>query len=68
MQIINATEQSRSEIIELLQSQKLPSQDLPLILTDFYAMVDAGKVIALIGMELYGHYGLLRSMVVQPHY
>lgn len=66
MQIVKATEQSRGEIKSLLQYQSLPAEDLPDVLTDFYAAVDAGKLIGLIGMERYSHYGLLRSMVVHP--
>ena len=66
MQIVKATEQSRDEIKSLLQSQNLPTEDLPNVLADFYAAVDAGELIGLIGMERYDHYGLLRSMVVHP--
>jgi len=68
MQIIKAAEQNRNEIIRLLQSQKLPTEDLPLAFTYFYTVVDNDKVIGLIGMERYNHYGLLRSMVVHPEY
>ena len=66
MHIVKATEQNRDEIKSLLQSVNLPSEDLPATLTDFYAVVYAGELIGLIGMERYGHYGLLRSMVVHP--
>ncbi len=38
------------------------------MLCDFYTAIEDGKVIGLIGMERYGHYGLLRSMVVHPDY
>lgn len=68
MQITTATEQNRSEITELLQSQKLPAEDLPWLLTGFYVAVDNHKVVGAIGMERYNHYGLLRSMVVHPDY
>ncbi|HJW15509.1 MAG TPA: arsenic resistance N-acetyltransferase ArsN2 [Flavisolibacter sp.] len=68
MQIVKAKEQSRNEIKSLLQSQNLPAEDLPNVLADFYTAVDAGELIGLIGMERYGHYGLLRSMVVHPDY
>ena len=68
MQILKATEQSRNEIESLLRSQNLPAEDLPDLLSDFYTAIDEGKVIALIGMERYGHYGLLRSMVVHQAY
>lgn len=68
MNIIEATEQWRNEIIRLLQSQKLPTEDLPLPLANFYIALEADKVIGVIGMEQYGSYGLLRSMVVHPDY
>ena len=68
MQIVKATQQNRDKIKSLLQSQNLPSQDLPDLLTDFYVAVDAGELIGLIGMERYGTYALLRSMVVHPDY
>jgi amino-acid N-acetyltransferase len=68
MQIVHATEQSRDEMAALLQSQNLPAEDLPKTLSDFYTAIDEEKVIALIGMERYHNYGLLRSMVVHPAY
>lgn len=68
MQVANAMEQHRYEIISLLQANKLPSEDLPGSLSDFYIVVDDDKVIGLIGMERYGQSGLLRSMVVHPDY
>jgi amino-acid N-acetyltransferase len=68
MNIVKATDQSRDEIINLLQSQKLPSEDLPLLLNDFYIALEADELTGVIGMERYGHYGLLRSMVVHPDY
>jgi amino-acid N-acetyltransferase len=68
MQITKATAQSRNKITDLLQSQQLPSADLPSVLTNFYTVVDNGNVVGLIGMERYNSYGLLRSMVVHPDY
>lgn len=68
MYIIEAGSQMRDEIIALLQSQKLPVEDLPLTLTDFYVAKEAGKIIGIIGMERFGQFGLLRSMVVHPDY
>ena len=68
MHIVKATEQSRNEIVSLLKSQDLPTEDLPNALTDFYVAVDADELTGLIGMERYGHYGLLRSIVVHPHH
>ena len=68
MQIVKATGQSRDEMINLLQSNNLPTEDLPSSLDEFYAAIDEGRVVGLIGMERYTHYGLLRSMVVHPTY
>ena len=68
MQMVKAMAQSRNEIVTLLQSQNLPAEDLPTFLDDFYTVVEDGKIVGLVGMERYGHYGLLRSMVVHPNY
>jgi len=68
MQIVEAIEQSRDEMINLLQSNNLPTEDLPTSLHEFYAAIDEGRVVGLIGMERYSHYALLRSMVVHPAY
>jgi amino-acid N-acetyltransferase len=68
MIIVKATDQRRDQIINLLQSQKLPSEDLPLLLNDFYIALEEDKLIGVIGMERYSHYGLLRSMAVHPGY
>jgi amino-acid N-acetyltransferase len=68
MRITEATPPMRAEIITLLQSQQLPVEDLPSQLSDFFVAQENGKVIGLIGMEHYGDYGLLRSMVVHPDF
>ena len=68
MHITEATPPMRAEIIALLQSQQLPVEDLPSQLSDFFVAQEDGKVIGLIGMEQYGEYGLLRSMVVHPDF
>lgn len=39
-------------------------EDLPNTLNNFFVTIDNNKVIGAIGLEQYGHYGLLRSMVV----
>ena len=68
MNIVKATDQRRDGILNLLQSQKLPSEDLPFFLNDFYIALEEDKLIGVIGMERYSHYGLLRSMAVHPDY
>lgn len=68
MQIEKATEANRNELIALLRSNNLPTEDLPPSLNDFFIVKEDDKVIGAIGMERYSHYGLLRSMVVHPQY
>ena len=68
MRILNVTEQNRGEIIDLLKSQKLPVEDLPVVLTDFYAAFESNELVGVIGIERYSQHGLLRSMVVHPDY
>ncbi|HEV7332555.1 MAG TPA: arsenic resistance N-acetyltransferase ArsN2 [Flavisolibacter sp.] len=68
MNILEASQSQRDAIIMLLQSQNLPAEDLPHVLQDFYVAEEDEKVIGLIGMERYGAFGLLRSMVVHPLY
>lgn len=66
--IQKATEQYRAAIVSLLQSQKLPTEDLPAVLDNFLIVTEEDNLVGLIGLERYGHYGLLRSMVVHPDY
>jgi amino-acid N-acetyltransferase len=68
MLIQKATEQDRAAIIGLLQSQKLPTEDLPAVLDDFFTATENDNLVGLIGLERYGADGLLRSMVVHPDY
>jgi amino-acid N-acetyltransferase len=68
MHIAEATPPMRADIIALLQSQQLPVEDLPLQLNDFLVAQEEGKLIGLIGLEQYGEFGLLRSMVVHPDF
>lgn len=68
MQTVKASEQSRNEIISLLQSQRLPADDLPVELENFLTAIEEQELVGVIGMERYGNFGLLRSMVVHPNY
>jgi len=61
-----ATNVSRRAIEELLSSQKLPVEDLPASLEDFWVGEDGGEIIGVIGLELYEPFGLLRSLAVSP--
>jgi len=66
--VITTASNHRAEVVELLQSEKLPVDDLPEMLGTFYSAVQAEKVIGAIGFEKYGGYGLLRSMVVDRNH
>jgi amino-acid N-acetyltransferase len=68
IQIIKATGDDRSFIMSLLQEENLPTEDLPPILDHFIVALEHGSVIGVIGLEQYGHYGLLRSMAVNKNY
>lgn len=58
----------REQIIALLSAEKLPVDDLPETLENFIVALDADEVTGAIGLEVYGDYALLRSMVVTPPY
>ena len=66
--ITKARNEQKQAIITLLQSEKLPIEDLPPSLDNFFVAVHNGKVIGAIGLEKYDHCGLLRSMVVNKEY
>jgi amino-acid N-acetyltransferase len=58
----------RQSIVTLLQSEKLPAEDLPASLDNFYVALDQDKVVGAIGLEKYNSCGLLRSLVVNKDY
>ena len=62
--IIRAGNDQRPSVIALLQSEKLPVEDLPATLENFFIALYEGNVIGAIGLEQYGQYALLRSMIV----
>ena len=62
--IIKANQEHKQAIIMLLQLEKLPVEDLPISLDNFFVALDASKVIGAIGLEKFDNFGLLRSMVV----
>jgi len=55
---------NRDDVIALLAAEKLPVDDLPETLDNFVVAVDAQKPIGVAGIEVYGDYGLLRSLAV----
>jgi amino-acid N-acetyltransferase len=59
----------RENVIQLLTAVKLPVEDLPLSLENFYVVVDnSNEVIGVAGLEIYGDYGLLRSLAILPEH
>ena len=64
MTISIATEEQRGEIVRLLDIEQLPVEDLPTQLAHFFVATAEDKVVGVIGLEIQGEYGLLRSMVV----
>jgi len=53
-------------VCELLSKHKLPIEDINQELAHFFIVKQHGLSIGVIGMELYGEYGLLRSMATDP--
>jgi amino-acid N-acetyltransferase len=58
----------RQSIVALLQSEKLPADDLPGALDSFFVALDNNHVVGAIGLEKYNNCGLLRSLVVNKDY
>jgi len=54
----------RAVIMNLLSAEKLPITDLPRSLENFSIAIENGELIGVAGLEVYGGYGLLRSVVV----
>jgi amino-acid N-acetyltransferase len=66
--IIDQAQTYRTQIIELLAAEKLPVDDLPETLDNFIVAIQDGAVVGVGGIEVYGNYGLLRSLAVHPEY
>ncbi len=58
----------REDIVAILCAEKLPVDDLPESLDNFLVAMENGKLIGVIGLEVYSAYGLLRSLAVLPEY
>ena len=64
--LISKAKSYREYIVTLLLSEKLPADDLPEILENFLVATQDDELIGVIGLEIYGNYGLLRSLAVKP--
>ena len=56
----------RAGIEAILTAEKLPVGDLPASLDNFLVAQENGLIIGTAGVEIYGEYGLLRSVAVSP--
>ena len=66
--LIEQAKNQRERIVAMLSAEKLPVEDLPEILENFFIAIENGQSIAVIGLEIYNDYGLLRSLVVLPEH
>lgn len=66
--IIDQAQPYREKVIELLTAEKLPVADLPEPLDNFIVAIADAEVIGVAGLEVYGSYGLLRSLAVRPDF
>jgi amino-acid N-acetyltransferase len=58
----------KTSIAGLLQTEKLPVDDLPADLNNFIVAFEDERLVGSIGLEIHGTYGLLRSLVVDKNY
>lgn len=63
-----ATADDFISVVQLLQSENLPVEDLKANLPHFFVIGDKNTVFGAIGLEVYGTDGLLRSMIVDSNY
>ncbi|MES2111229.1 MAG: arsenic resistance N-acetyltransferase ArsN2 [Bacteroidota bacterium] len=64
--IIDQASPYKEKVIELLAAEKLPVADLPETLDNFIVAIQDGNVVGVGAVEVYGSYGLLRSLAVRP--
>lgn len=58
----------KDKVTALLAAEKLPVADLPDTLDNFVVAIEAAVVVGVAGLEIYGNYGLLRSLVLTADY
>ncbi len=66
--IIDNAEHYKEQVIALLAAEKLRVADLPETLENFLVVIADNQVIAIAGIDVYGNYGLLRSLAVHPEH
>jgi amino-acid N-acetyltransferase len=58
----------RDNIITLLTLLKLPVADLPETMTNFIVAIQDSVLVGVVGLEICGKYGLVRSLAVHPEH
>ncbi len=66
--ITNQANYHRAAIIDLLNAEGLPTDDLPKKLENFTLSVEHDEISGVCGLEVHGDYGLLRSLAVSKVY
>jgi amino-acid N-acetyltransferase len=61
-----ATQADYEAVRSLLEASTLPVSGVPATLADFYVAEDQGRVVGVVGLELYGANALLRSAAIDP--
>jgi amino-acid N-acetyltransferase len=65
---VEQADKYRESIIALLKAEKLPAADLPDQLENFAVAKQDEEITGVIGLEIYGDYGLLRSLAVDNNF
>ena len=63
-----ATQEDFKGILNLLQNENLPSEDLSPTLSQFFVIEVDEKIVGVAGIEIYDDLGLLRSIAVDKNY
>jgi len=66
--IIPANSTQRQLVADLLTTENLPVADLPNPLENFVIAINNQIIVGTAGLEVYGSYGLLRSVAVSSQY
>ena len=64
--VMKATSEDYEGVVGLLSSQKLPVEDIDKKLSHFFVKKEGSTIAGVIGLEIYGRYGLLRSLATDP--
>jgi amino-acid N-acetyltransferase len=68
MNYCSAVPNDEQEIKDLLLQCQLPAEDIASLLADFFVARSGGKLVGVVGLEVCGEYGLLRSLAVAPEF